>query len=174
MKVPVQVANGNDERWRWKTVKEKSDRKDALKLAQLSEMDSLPMVHVPKASVRQWRSLIEYRHNLVNRRTAIKNSIRENLRAKKFARVAKFTVGWASHLYYWGYPGLMVGVTALLAGYVMGQVWPDTFNAAVPTFALWDNHEVMETWWPDEALPQKPLGEKNTLAFAARARRAFH
>ncbi len=27
--------------------------------------------------------------------------------------IAKFTVGWASHLYYWGYPGLMVGVTAL-------------------------------------------------------------
>ena len=76
MKVPVQVANGNDERWRWKTVKEKSDRKDALKLAQLSEMDSLPTVHVPKASVRQWRSLTEYRHGLVGRRTAIKNSIR--------------------------------------------------------------------------------------------------
>src|SRR6516225_11425133 len=53
--------------------------------------------------------------------------------AKKFARIAKFTVGWASHLYYWGYPGLMVGVTALLAGYVMGQIWPTTFNAAVPS-----------------------------------------
>src|SRR5499426_2068049 len=53
--------------------------------------------------------------------------------AKKFARVAKFTVGWASHLYYWGYPGLMVGVTALLVGYVMGQIWPDAFNAAVPS-----------------------------------------
>src|SRR5215468_2723086 len=53
--------------------------------------------------------------------------------SKKFARVAKFTVGWASHLYYWGYPGLMVGVTALLVGYVMGQLWPDTFNAAVPS-----------------------------------------
>jgi len=48
------------------------------------------------------------------------------------------------------------------------------FNAAVPTVALWDNHEVMESWWPDEALPQKPAGEKNTLAFVARARRAFH
>jgi alkaline phosphatase D len=44
------------------------------------------------------------------------------------------------------------------------------FNAEVPTFALWDNHEVMETWWPDEALPHA----SNTLAFAARARRAFH
>src|SRR5580704_13993227 len=53
--------------------------------------------------------------------------------SKKFARVAKFTVGWASHLYYWGYPGLMVGVTALVVGYVVGQIWPDTFNAAVPS-----------------------------------------
>ena len=75
-KVPVQVANGNDERWRWKIVKEKSDRKDALKLAQLVEMDSLPTVHVPKAAVRQWRSLIKYRHELVDRRTMVKNSIR--------------------------------------------------------------------------------------------------
>jgi alkaline phosphatase D len=48
------------------------------------------------------------------------------------------------------------------------------FNAEVPTFALWDNHEVMEAWWPDEALPDRPAGEKNTLVFAARARRAFH
>jgi alkaline phosphatase D len=48
------------------------------------------------------------------------------------------------------------------------------FNAAVPTLALWDNHEVMETWWPGEPLPQMPAGEKNTLVFAARARRAFH
>lgn len=76
MDVAVQVANGNDERWRWKAVKEKSDRKDALKLAQLSELESLPLVHVPEAGVRQWRSLIEYRRSLVDRRTAIKNSIR--------------------------------------------------------------------------------------------------
>ena len=48
------------------------------------------------------------------------------------------------------------------------------FNAAVPILALWDNHEVMETWWPGEPLPQKPIGENNTLIFAARARRAFH
>src|SRR3984957_14940050 len=25
--------------------------------------------------------------------------------AFKFARLSKFVVGWASHLYYWGYPG---------------------------------------------------------------------
>src|SRR5438874_10002315 len=54
-------------------------------------------------------------------------------KAFKFARIAKFVVGWASHLYYWVYPGLMVGVTALVTGYVVGQIWPDTFNAAVPS-----------------------------------------
>ena len=54
-------------------------------------------------------------------------------KAYKFARIAKFMVGWASHLYYWAYPGLMVGVTALVVGYMLGQIWPDTFSAAVPS-----------------------------------------
>ena len=54
-------------------------------------------------------------------------------KAFRYARVAKFIVGWASHLYYWVYPGLMVGTTALVVGYVTGQVWPSVFNAAVPS-----------------------------------------
>jgi basic amino acid/polyamine antiporter, APA family len=53
--------------------------------------------------------------------------------AYRFARIAKFIVGWASHLYYWVYPGLMVGVTALVVGYMVGTLWPDTFNNAVPS-----------------------------------------
>ena len=48
--------------------------------------------------------------------------------AFKFARVAKFITGWASHLYYWVYPGVMVGVTAILAGFLLNQFWPDTFS----------------------------------------------
>jgi amino acid transporter len=48
--------------------------------------------------------------------------------AYKFARVAKFFTGWASHLYYWIYPGLMVGVTAILGGYLASQFWPNTFS----------------------------------------------
>jgi transposase len=76
LQIPIQVANGNDERWNWKRTKRKTDRDDALKLAQLSEMDCLPVVHVPQTKVRQWRSLITYRHGLVDRRTMIKNSIR--------------------------------------------------------------------------------------------------
>ncbi|HZU82129.1 MAG TPA: APC family permease [Polyangiaceae bacterium] len=49
-------------------------------------------------------------------------------KAYKFARVAKFITGWASHLYYWVYPGCMVGVTALLSGYLLNQFFPDTFS----------------------------------------------
>jgi basic amino acid/polyamine antiporter, APA family len=50
--------------------------------------------------------------------------------AYKFARMAKFLTGWASHLYYWVYPGCMVGVTAILSGYLLNQFWPDTFSGA--------------------------------------------
>jgi len=58
--------------------------------------------------------------------------------AFKWARLAKFMVGWASHLYYWVYPGVMVGVTALVAGYMVGQLdahfWGGThLNPGVPS-----------------------------------------
>jgi amino acid transporter len=49
-------------------------------------------------------------------------------KAFKWARLIKFFTGWNSHLYYWIYTGLMVGVTAILAGYLAGQFWPDTFS----------------------------------------------
>ncbi len=48
--------------------------------------------------------------------------------AFKFARVIKFFTGWASHLYYWVYPGLMVGVTAMLIGYLAPFFFPNTFS----------------------------------------------
>ena len=49
-------------------------------------------------------------------------------KAYRFARVAKFITGWASHLYYWVYPGCMVGVTAILSGYLLNQFFPNTFS----------------------------------------------
>jgi len=48
--------------------------------------------------------------------------------AFKFSRIAKFAVGWASHLYYWVYPGVMVGVTAIFCGYMANQFWPTVFS----------------------------------------------
>jgi amino acid transporter len=53
--------------------------------------------------------------------------------AFKWARVSKFMVGWASHLYYWVYPGVMVGVTGLIVGYILGEIWPNTFSAGYPS-----------------------------------------
>jgi amino acid transporter len=49
-------------------------------------------------------------------------------KAFKWARMVKFFTGWNSPLYYWIYSGLMVGVTAILAGWLAGQLMPDTFS----------------------------------------------
>jgi APA family basic amino acid/polyamine antiporter len=49
-------------------------------------------------------------------------------KAFKWARMVKFFTGWNSHLYYWIYSGLMVGVTAILAGWLCGQLMPGTFS----------------------------------------------
>ncbi len=51
--------------------------------------------------------------------------------AYKWARLYKFMVGWASHLYYWVYPGVMVTVTCIFIGYMSGQLWPNTFSVAI-------------------------------------------
>ncbi len=48
--------------------------------------------------------------------------------AYKFARIAKFVTGWASHLYYWVYSGVVVGLSAVLAGFLLSQFFPDTFS----------------------------------------------
>ena len=53
-------------------------------------------------------------------------------KAFKFARIAKFTMGWASHLYYWVYPGAMVATIGIMIGYIVGNFAPDTMNAGTP------------------------------------------
>src|SRR5579864_751369 len=53
-------------------------------------------------------------------------------RAWRYARLSKFIVGWASHLYYWIYPGVMVGVMGILCGYLVGTLWPNFMNASNP------------------------------------------
>jgi len=50
----------------------------------------------------------------------------------RYARISKFIVGWASHLYYWIYPGVMVGVMGILCGYLVGTIWPNFMNASNP------------------------------------------
>lgn len=91
--IEVQVANPNHQGWRWKSIKRKSDRTDALKLAQLSAMNQLPKVHVPGPEVRQRRGLIQYRQRLVKRSTQIKNNIRAILEKAGYS-LAKGKSGW--------------------------------------------------------------------------------
>jgi len=77
--VEVQVANTSDDAWRWRKVKKKNDRCDALKAAQLSAVNQIREVHIPRIEVRQWRALIAFRQQLVRRRGRIKNHIRDLL-----------------------------------------------------------------------------------------------
>ena len=53
-------------------------------------------------------------------------------KAWKYARLAKFVVGWGSHLYYWIYVGAMVAVTGAFCGYMAGTLWPTFMSAANP------------------------------------------
>src|ERR1700736_4444048 len=52
--------------------------------------------------------------------------------AWRYARLSKFIVGWGSHLYYWMYPGVMVGVMGVLCGYLAGTIWPSFMSASNP------------------------------------------
>jgi transposase len=79
MGVEVQVANTSDDAWRWRKVKKKNDRCDALKAAQLSAVNQLREVYIPCIDVRQWRALIAFRQQLVKRRGKVKNHIRDLL-----------------------------------------------------------------------------------------------
>src|SRR6202789_2401839 len=53
-------------------------------------------------------------------------------KAWRYSRVSKFIVGWASHLYYWIYPGVMVGTTGIVCGYLTGTLWPGFMSASNP------------------------------------------
>jgi transposase len=70
--------------------KKKNDRVDAKKLATLLFLDQVPPVHVPSVDVRSWRSMIEFRHQLVAKRTRVKNGLRSLLRGHGIQQPA----GW--------------------------------------------------------------------------------
>jgi transposase len=61
--------------------KKKNDRVDARRLAMLLLLGQVPGVYVPRIDVRQWRTLIEHRRRLVDKRTRAKNGIRAILRS---------------------------------------------------------------------------------------------
>ena len=52
---------------------------------------------------------------------------RANPSHQRWARLAKFVTGWAAHLFYWVYPGVMVAFMAVLVTYIAGQ-----FGVTIP------------------------------------------
>jgi amino acid transporter len=52
----------------------------------------------------------------------------ESAAMKKFARTAKLSVGWISHLYYWLYPAIMVGFMGILFGYIYTSLFHHTLT----------------------------------------------
>src|SRR5881409_34777 len=53
---------------------------------------------------------------------------RENKAHHRFARIAKLLTGWAAHLFYWVYPGVMVAMMATLIGYIWNQLTGGTMS----------------------------------------------
>jgi transposase len=74
--VACKVANTASEAWKFKHTKRKTDKDDALRLAQLAALGQLPTVTIPAKQTREWRGLIAYRQRLVGRRVALQNRIR--------------------------------------------------------------------------------------------------
>ena len=74
--VVCKVANTASEAWKFKHAKRKTDKDDALRLAQLEALGQLPTVTIPPKPTREWRALIAYRQGLVGRRVAAQNRIR--------------------------------------------------------------------------------------------------
>lgn len=81
----LQVASTNDEASRWRKLKKKNDREDGRKLTRKSALGDLKLVHVPERKVRQWRALIAYRQQLIQRRTRLKNHVRSLLEREALA-----------------------------------------------------------------------------------------
>lgn len=83
--VEVIVASANGDAWKWKKVKRKTDRDDALKIARLAALGQLTPVHTPVSKVRQQRALINHRKSLVGHRTRLRNQVRGLLTAHGLA-----------------------------------------------------------------------------------------
>jgi transposase len=97
----TETANTSNDAWRWKNVKKKNDKEDALKLARLSAMNQIPTVHMPAKKVREHRSLIKYRQRLVKNRTSIQNSIRAIFSGQGITAVPKGSSAWTKEGLAW-------------------------------------------------------------------------
>src|SRR5438132_12039901 len=62
---------------------------------------------------------------------------RANTKHHQWARLAKIVTGWAAHLFYWVYPGVMVAMMATMIGYIYTQFTGATLsNTALVVVAV--------------------------------------
>ncbi|MBN2841940.1 MAG: IS110 family transposase [Sedimentisphaerales bacterium] len=94
LEVKYIIANTNSDLFSGKHLKRKTDKKDALRLARLAVLGELSTVYVPKKEVRQKRALINYRQNLTERITQVKNTIRSLLNCHAY-KLPHGKSGWS-------------------------------------------------------------------------------
>jgi hypothetical protein len=83
--VRCEVANTGGESWKSKHAKRKTDRDDALRLAQREALGQFPEVVTPARPVREWRARSASRQTLVAQRVAAQNRIRSVLVGQRIA-----------------------------------------------------------------------------------------
>jgi amino acid transporter len=67
---------------------------------------------------------------------------REEPAHRRWARLAKFITGWAAHLFYWVYPGVMVAFMTVLITYITSQ-----FGLSIPIGVRSSLHGVFCFGW---------------------------
>jgi len=82
------ICNPNQEAWKWKHIKRKTDRDDALKIAKLAALDQLIPVYMPSERQREYRRLVKYRTVVRARGVRIKNNIRVIFQRRGLALVS--------------------------------------------------------------------------------------
>jgi len=91
--IPIIVCSTHEEAWRFSSVKRKTDKDDALKLARLAAMNELVSTHVPSKAIRERRRLITYRKKIVERINRCKNTIRA-IFASQGVQISSGTQTW--------------------------------------------------------------------------------
>jgi len=126
----TETANTTHDAWRWKNVKKKNDKEDALKLAKLSAMNQLPTVHIPNKQVREKRALITYRQRLVKYRKGIKNGIRAIFSREGITTVPKGKKAWSKEGLRW----LRAHAKPLKEIEDINQLWRGQLHVELETF----------------------------------------
>lgn len=126
--VDCRVANTAAEAWKFKHVKRKTDKDDALRLAQLFALGQLPTVAIPSLADRQWKSVIAARQALLARRVAVQNRIRALLVGQGLP-MPRGKRAWSE----WGLQGLESHVQAL-SDCPRDELWRGLLGLAIREF----------------------------------------